>query len=72
MPQVGAHGHKRATRLRLSNSPVTVQELRKARDVVHAHNVGTGLDSAQAHAERGGIALGGLGHARDSAHKALA
>ena len=72
MPQVGAHGHKRATRLRLGNSPVTVQELRKPRDVVHAHDVGTGLDSAQAHAKRGGIALGGLGHARDGAHKALA
>ena len=72
MPQVGAHGHKRAARLRLGNRPVTVQELRKTRGVVHAHDVGTGLDGAQAHAKRGGIALGGLGHARDGAHKALA
>ena len=72
MPQVGAHGHKRAARLRLGNRPVAVQELRKTRGVVHAHDVGTGLDGAQAHAKRSGIALGGLGHARDGAHKALA
>ena len=72
MPHVGAHGHKRAARLRLGNGPVTVQELRKAGDVVHAHDVGTGLDGAQAHAKRGGIARGGLGHTRDGAHKALA
>ena len=39
---------------------------------MHAHDVGTSLDSAQAHAKRGGIARGGLGHARDGAHKALA
>lgn len=72
MPQVGAHGHKRTARLRLGDGPVTVQELRKTRGVVHAHDVGTGLDGAQAHAKRGGIARGGLGHARDSAHKTLA
>ena len=72
MPQVGAHGHKRAARLRLGNRPVAVQELRKTRGVVHAHDVGTGLDGTQAHAKRSGIALGGLGHARDGAHKALA
>ena len=72
MPQVGAHGHKRTARLRLGDSPVTVQELRKAGDVVHAHDVGTSLDSAQAHAKRGGIARGGLGHARDGAHKTFA
>ena len=71
MPQVGAHGHKRTARLRLGDSPVTVQELRKAGNVVHAHDVGTGLDSAQAHAKRGGIARGRLGHARDGAHKTL-
>ena len=45
MPQVGAHGHKRAARLRLGNRPVAIQELRKARGVVHAHDVGTGLDA---------------------------
>ena len=39
---------------------------------MHAHDVGTGLDGAQAHAKRGGIACGGLGHARDGTHKALA
>ena len=59
MPQVGAHGHKCAARLWLGNRPVAVQELRKTRGVVHAHDVGTGLDGAQAHAKRSGIALGG-------------
>ena len=39
---------------------------------MHAHDIGTGLDRSQAHAKRGGIARGGLGHARDGAHKALA
>ena len=39
---------------------------------MHAHDVGTGLDGAQAHAKRGGIARSGLSHARDGAHKALA
>ena len=72
MPQIGAHGHKRTARLRFGDSPVTVQELRKAGNVVHAHDVGTGLDSAQAYAKRGGIARGGIGHARDGAHKTLA
>ena len=72
MPQVGTHGHKRTARLRLGNSPVTVQELHKARDVMHAHDVGASLDGAQAHTKRGGIARGGLSHARDGAHKALA
>ena len=46
-----------AARLWLGNRPVAVQELRKTRGVVHAHDVGTGLDGAQAHAKRGGIAL---------------
>ncbi len=71
MPQVGAHGHKRTARLRFGDSPVTVQELRKAGNVVHAHDVGTGLDSAQAYAKRGGIARGGIGHAETAPTKRL-
>lgn len=39
---------------------------------MHTHDVGAGLDGAQAHAKRGGIARGGFGHARNGSHKTFA
>ena len=51
---------------------VREEELREAGDVVDAHDVRAVLDGAQAHAERRGVAVGGLGDAGNRTDEALA